>query len=359
MGGVKSFDERLLYRAGRVASALPVSIQRALSGGPVVREGSELEPELALMIKVGGRSLSPGSMTLERYRAEQAKSARIAGGERLAVGTVRDLTVNGAKGPLRARHYAPVVELDSSHPRPLLVYFHGGGFVFGDLDTHDAPCRYLCRYSGVHVLAIDYRLAPEHRFPAAPLDAFAAFSWAKKHAASLGADPDRVGVGGDSAGGNLAAVVSLMAREAGEVLPACQLLIYPPVDRRPPWRSLDLFGEGFMLTKASIDWFDAQYGMRDTDGHPDWRRNPLVASSHAGLPPAYVVTAGFDPLRDEGEAYADALTRAGTPVSLRRFPEQLHGFVNMVGISRTARDAVLEMAGALRVLLHRRAARQG
>ncbi len=357
--GVKSFDERVLYRAGRVASALPVSIQRALSGGPVVREGSELEPELALMIKVGGRTLSPQNMTLERYRAEQSKSARIAGGKPLAVGTVRDLTVNGAEGPLRARHYAPVVGLDSSRPRPLLVYFHGGGFVFGDLDTHDAPCRYLCRYSGVHVLAIDYRLAPEHRFPAAPLDAFEAFSWAKKNAASLGADPDRVGVGGDSAGGNLAAVVSLMAREAGEVLPACQLLIYPPVDRRPPWRSIDSFGEGFMLTKASIDWFDEQYGMRDTDGNPDWRRNPLVASSHAGLPPAYVVTAGFDPLRDEGEAYADALTRAGTPVNLRRFSEQLHGFVNMVGISRTARDAVLEMAGALRVLLHRGATRSG
>ena len=352
MHGVKSFDERVLYRAGCVASALPISIQRALSGGPVIREGSELEPELALMIRLGGRTLSPLSMPLERYRAEQAKSARIAGGEPIAVGTVRDLTVDGAEGALRARHYAPVVELHSSHPRPLLVYFHGGGFVFGDLDTHDAPCRYICRYSGVHVLAVDYRLAPEHRFPAAPLDAFAAFSWAKKHAASLGADPDRVGVGGDSAGGNLAAVVSLMAREAGEVLPACQLLVYPPVDRRSHWPSVDSFGEGFFLTKSSIDWFDEQYGMHDAEGSPDWRRNPLVASSHAGLPPTYVATAGFDPLRDEGEAYADALARAGTPVSLRRFPEQLHGFVNMVGISRTARDAVLEMAGALRVLLH-------
>lgn len=139
---------------------------------------------------------------------------------------------------------------------------------------------------------------------------------------------------------------------SGRGLPACQLLVYPPVDRRSHWPSVDSFSEGFFLTKSSIDWFDEQYGMHDAERSSDWRRNPLVSSSHAGLPPTYVATAGFDPLRDEGEAYAAALARAGTPVSLRRFPEQLHGFVNMVGISRTARDAVLEMAGALRVLLH-------
>jgi acetyl esterase len=263
------------------------------------------------------------------------------------VGAVADLQIE-AEVPLRARHYAP---LETGGADPLLVFFHGGGFTYGDLDTHDGVCRLLCRHAGAHVLAIDYRLAPEHPFPAAVEDARAALSWASAHAGELGADPGSIGVGGDSAGGNLAAVATQLAARDGGPAPVLQLLIYPATDCTRHRRSRELFGDGFFLTSAQMDWFEKNYlGSVGGANCRDPRASPLIADDLCGLAPAIVVTAGFDPLRDEGEEYADALRAAGTPTLLRRFPAFAHGFIGAAGVSRASRDAVVEIAGATRAM---------
>jgi acetyl esterase len=297
---------------------------------------------LHLRERTGVPGMSAG--TPEQARRQARREALAYSGPRIDVGTVADLEIPSPDGPLPARHYAPD---EPGGPHPLLVYFHGGGFVVGDLDVYDQTCRLLCRHAGVHVLSVDYRLAPEHPFPAAVDDAAAAFDWAHAHAAALGADPGRVAIGGDSAGGNLAAVT---AREA-DTRPFAQLLIYPAVemtDRVHP--SHDLFAEGFFLTRADREWFHEHYlGAAAPD---DPRAQPLGDHDLAGLPPAVVVTAAFDPLRDEGEAYAAALRDAGVPVVLRRFAGLIHGFINMTGVSRASRDATIEIAGALRALVH-------
>jgi acetyl esterase len=248
---------------------------------------------------------------------------------------------------VRARHYAPA---EFGGPHPLLVYYHGGGFTYGDLDTHDGVCRLLCRHAGAHILAVDYRLAPEHRFPAAVEDARAALGWAHEHAGLLGADPGRVGVGGDSAGGNLAAVVSQLAARDGGPAPVLQLLIYPATDFTRRRRSRELFREGFLLTQAEMDWFDENYLGAERTHAADPRASPLLAGEFSGLAPAYVATAAFDPLRDEGEEYAAALRAAGTPAVLRRFPGFIHAFIASAGVSRRAREAVVEIAGATRAM---------
>jgi acetyl esterase len=344
-------DELVLHHAASAACALPTALQRVLAGGPIVRDGQTLDPEIALLMRLSertGRQL-PRNATPAFIRAQQNKGARIAGGPRDAAHAV-DLTIAGPAGPMAARHYAA-----SEPDAPLLVYLHGGGFVFGDLDTHDAPCRVLRRHGGMHVLSVEYRLAPEHPFPAAVEDARAALRWAHDHARELGADPDRVGVGGDSAGANLAAVVAQLAVRDGGPAPACQLLVYPAVDRRQPWPSLELFGDGFYLTRDAIDWFHLQYaGANHRATAPDARLNPLAGEDLAGLARALVVTAGFDPLRDEGEAYAKKLRDSGNDVTVRRFESLVHGFFNMVGVSRVCREAVVEIAGATRILFSKR-----
>jgi acetyl esterase len=200
------------------------------------------------------------------------------------------------------------------------------------------------------VLAVDYRLSPEHPFPAAVEDARAALRWAYVNAERLGADPSRIGVGGDSAGGNLAAVTSQLAANDGGPAPVLQLLIYPVTDFTIRRRSRELFGDGFLLTNAEMDWFEANYLGPGSPQASDPRASPLLATDLSGLAPAFVVTAAFDPLRDEGEAYARALQDAGTPATLRRFPGFIHGFINAAGVSRTARDAVVEIAGATRAM---------
>ena len=228
---------------------------------------------------------------------------------------------------------------------PTILFFHGGGFMYGDLDSHDAPCRFVAERSGVRVLAIDYRLAPEHPFPAAYDDALAAHRWLVEHADEVGADPARLAVGGDSAGGNLAAVVAIEAARAGLPL-AFQLLIYPATDAVRETASADLFSEGFYLTRDFMDLANQHY-LAGADPR-DPRISPRYADLPAGLAPAYGATAGFDPLRDEGEAYARQLRSAGVEVELRRFPGQIHGFFNIVGVGRTSRAANTEIADRLR-----------
>jgi len=220
--------------------------------------------------------------------------------------------------------------------------------MYGDLESHDAACRFLAERSGVRVLAIDYRLGPEQPFPAAYDDALAAHRWVVDHAAELGAVPDRLAVGGDSAGGNLAAVVAIEAARAGLPL-AFQLLVYPATDAVRETDSAALFTEGFYLTKAFMNLANRCY-VGDADLR-DPRVSPLYADLPAGLAPAYVATAGFDPLRDEGEAYARRLADAGVHVELHRFTDQIHGFFNVVGVGRTSRAAVAEIAVRLKVAL--------
>jgi acetyl esterase len=326
-----------------------------LSGKPPVEiDGDTLAPEAQLLLAVLERRREPPLETLSPSDGREARRRLTAAyaGRPVPVRTVADLEIDPAPGdtiPLRARHYVPP-EREQGGPHPLLVYYHGGGFLYGDLDTHDGVCRTLCRHAGAHVLAIDYRLAPEHPFPAAVDDARAAFRWAVANAVRLGADPGRIGVAGDSAGGNLAAVVSQLAARDGVTTPVLQLLIYPAVDFTTRRRSRDLFGKGFLLTDPEMNWFEDHYLGPARTQASDSRASPLLAEDLSGLAPALVVTAAFDPLRDEGEAYAQALQDAGTPVALRRFPGFIHGFVNAAGVSRTARDALVEIAGATRAM---------
>jgi acetyl esterase len=340
--------------AARALDVLPAALQVALSGrAPVRIDGQTLAPEQQLMLRVLALRREPPieSVTPQQAREARRRLAATLGGPPEPVRAVEELELD-LPVALAARHYAPVPEPGAADADPLIVYLHGGGFVYGDLDTHDGLCRLLCRHAQVHVLAVDYRLAPEHPFPAAAEDACAAFAWAAAHAEELGADPERIGVAGDSAGGNLAAVVAQQARRRGVREPALQVLIYPVVDFSGRSRSRELFGEGFLLTNADMDWFERNYlGALDGPQAHDPRASPLLAEELSGLAPALVVTAGFDPLRDEGEAYARALRQAGNVVLERRFPGYVHAFVSCAGVSRGAREAVLEIAGMTRGLL--------
>ena len=227
---------------------------------------------------------------------------------------------------------------------PALVYFHGGGFVIGDPDTHDVLCRQLANGSRCAVFSVDYRLAPEDRFPAAVDDCVAATRFVAQNAKELLVDPRRIAVGGDSAGGNLAAVVALVAREAGAPKICFQLLIYPATDLRVVHPSHQRNGEGYLLTKHTIQYFMDHYRPNGND----WRASPLLAKSLAKLPPAYLLTAGFDPLVDEGREYAERLAKEGNEVAYREYPDMIHGFILFGGVVDTANEAVAECCTKLR-----------
>ena len=263
-----------------------------------------------------------------------------------AFAEIRELTFPGPAGRLRARLYRPRDEALS----PALVYFHGGGWTLGDLDTHDTLCRELALASGCAIVAVDYRLGPEQRFPAAVDDAIAATRWVASEAAALGLDAARLAVGGDSAGGNLAAVVALAARDAGDLPLAWQLLIYPATDLRHDMPSAHANGDGYLLTTPVLHWFRSNY-LGDTAPQSDWRISPLLAADHSRLPPALVLTAGFDPILDEGRQYAERLSAAGNVVTSICFERQLHGFITMGRLIPDARTAVALCAAELRRML--------
>ena len=341
-------------RAQRLAAAaiarLPPRLQVGLSGRPPVRvDGQTLDPQVQLILSVRRALKAPPlcAPTPEAARARFRREMILFRGPQTEVGSVSEFDVPGGGGaPLRVRHYAP----PGASP-DLLVYLHGGGFVVGDLDTHDEPCRLVCRHARAHVLAVAYRLAPEHPFPAGLEDARAALRWAQANARSLGADPARVSVGGDSAGGNLAAVASRLAAREGSP-PSAQLLVYPATDAAARYPSKSLFADGFFLSDEDCETAYGHYADGAGAGRDDPRVSPLRAEDLRGLAPALVVTAGFDVLRDEGEAYAEALRAAGVPVRLRRFPSLAHGFINMTGVSPAARRATAETARDFRALLN-------
>lgn len=256
---------------------------------------------------------------------------------------VENRTIPGPGGELPIRIYTPA----GNPPFPVLVYFHGGGYVMGDLDMVDSICRTLANGAECIVFSVNYRLAPEHPFPAAIADGFAATEWVFNHAETFGGDRDRVAVGGESAGGNLAAVVALMRRDRGLSPLLYQLLIYPMIQMEIETESRKKFGENYFLTTADIDYFSAFYLPDPADrNHP--QVSPLLAQDFSNLPPALIITAELDPLRDEGQAYGDRLKTAGVPVEMSCYPGTIHAFVNLAGILSQGREALAESAAALK-----------
>ncbi|HEX7245759.1 MAG TPA: alpha/beta hydrolase [Solirubrobacterales bacterium] len=336
------------HRIARRACGLPPRRIRRLLGPPPRLDGQELAPDVQMLLRLaaleGEFSLVEGR-EVEQARAENRAGVPVVCGPARPMARVEEMAIPGPGGEIPARlyeaHGAPAA------PGPLLVYYHGGGWVVGDLETHDGLCRFLAAFAGCRVLSVDYRLAPEHPFPAPVEDAVAAFSWAAEHAGELDSDPNRIAVGGDSAGANLSAAICLATRDPGP-RPAMQLLLYPPTDIVGDQPSRATFAKGFLLTRNDMRWFEGHY-LPDGCAPDDPRVSMMRAPDLANLPPTYVATAGFDPLRDEGEAYAARMSEAGFKVALRRYPNLIHGFANLTAISPSSRAAMLEVAGALRL----------
>jgi len=305
---------------------------------------NQLHPEARLLLDAMDIQGAPPIESLPIAEARQVfrEAVRRMAGEPEPLACVEDLFVPGPEGPIPIRVYSA----ENGGPRPCLVYFHGGGYVVGDLDSHDPVCRALARLSGALIIAVDYRLAPEHKFPAALEDCYAATLWVCANAAKLGADPLRIAVGGDSAGGNMAAVIAMKCRDAGGPALAFQILVYPVTN----FTSFDTpshreFAEDHFLTRTSMDYFLAQYFAKPEDtARPD--ASPLLVSDLTRLPPALILTAECDPLRDEGEAYAQRLEAAGVPVTCTRYPGMFHPFFSMPVLSETRR-AYRDVAAAL------------
>ena len=304
-----------------------------------------LDPQVKAYLEEAAAAGLPPYNSLPPEQAREAMVAR--SGRFLAnpepVSAVETRTIEGPGGPLALRIYTP----EGPGPLPVLVYFHGGGWVVGNLDTHDSLCRALANAGGCIVASVDYRLAPEHKFPAPLEDAYAATQWIASHATSLGGDGTRLAVGGDSAGGAMAASVALMARDRGGALPSYQLLIYPVTDYSFATTSYQENSTGYMLTRDDMEWFWRHYLTNDEDGlHP--YASPLRAKDLRGLPPALVITAEFDPLRDEGEAYAEKLRRDGVQVQHTRYEGMIHNFVRMFPLLDRGKDAVRQAGRGLR-----------
>ena len=349
-----SVGERMEGRVARALSVVPGHwLLRLIGEAPCTVDGQRLDPHVQFILAARRRkpqALMCGPTPVEaraRNRREIGAVSTAAGATPTPVARVVDRVVDGGGVTLPARHYAP---RDARTAQPLLVFFHGGGFVLCDLETHDEPCRLLAHYGNVHVLSIAYRLAPEHPFPTPVDDCCAALRWAIAHAAELGADPARVCTGGDSAGGNLAAVAALTAAREGTPL-AGQLLIYPATDSRAVTPSKTLFADGFVLTADDMAAFTALYLQGDMALQLDPRVSPSRSPDLDRSPPTVVVTAAFDPLRDEGEAYASALAAAGVPVRSRRVAGLVHGFMHMTTVVPSARAAMIDMARMFRALL--------
>jgi acetyl esterase len=343
--------DRIEMAAARAIAALPRAAKRRIAGQAIRRDGLELDLDMQVLLKLEERNPRPplSTRTPPEAREDLRHAVRVVAGTPVALASVRETTVAGAAGPLPARLYVPE-DSRAAAQGPLVVYYHGGGWVVGDIDTHDQPCRLLAKTSGARVLSVGYRLSPEHRFPAPVDDALAAFRDAVARSEELGADPARVAVAGDSAGGHLAAVTARQSVGEGGPVPAFQLLIYPVTDCVGVAASRVTFADGFILTKPNMDWYEEQFFGADGDRH-DPRASPLLADDLSGGPPALVVTAGFDPLRDEGEAYARRLREAGVRTLLRRHPGYVHGFIHALMGGPGPREAIAEMGGVLRAAL--------
>jgi acetyl esterase len=295
-----------------------------------------------------------GRPPYETLSAAEARAYYLAGRpvtnpEPPELASVTPLAIPAPHGSIPARIYAPKTLRQAGGLAPCLVFFHGGGWVIGDLDSHDVVCRKLADEGELIVISVDYRLAPEHKFPAAVDDAIDATKWIADNAASLGIDASRLSVGGDSAGGNLAAVVAIAARDGNGPAIAGQVLIYPAIDFAMTHPSHSEPETSILLTHTVIRWFRDHYLNGAADVH-DWRASPVRARTLIGLPPAYVLTAGADPLRDEGDEYANRLKQAGVPVAYRHFAGQFHGFFTMGKLLQQANVAASEIGDWLKAL---------
>jgi acetyl esterase len=317
-------------------------------GRPIIIDGNTLDPAIQSVLAAQRAQGITGLVVNDDPAATRTmmREAYLSLAGPIVPVDVTEVVIPVPGGGIPARHYRSAAE-----PAPLLVFYHGGGLVFGDLDSYDALARQICSDGAVHVLAVDYRLAPEHKAPAAVDDAYAAFRWAVERARDLGTTADRIAVGGDSAGGTLAAVVSQLARDAGGPSPALQLLIYPVTHFGAKTRSRALFAEGFMLTTENLNWFARQYLDGSDVASTDPQVSPLLAKDLSGLAPALVFTAGFDPLRDEGNEYARAMRAAGVTVELANMPTLTHGFINFGALGGACSLAIAEMISAVRARL--------
>ena len=307
-----------------------------------------LHPQTQALLELIEKSGLPPTHTLAPTAARQIYRERRFYSQPAppAVSQVRDLMAGGPHGEIPLRQYRPLGSA-ASETLPVLVYYHGGGWVIGDLDTHDTLCRELANGARCCVVAVDYRMSPEQRFPVAVDDCVAATYWVRREAASLGIDAARLAVGGDSAGGNLAAVVAIVARDAGDLPIAYQLLIYPATDQRRGAPSHTSNGQGYLLTTDTMKYFHDHY-LPDAARDLDWRASPLLHADLSKLPPALVLTAGYDPLRDEGMQYAERLTEAGSQATYVCFERQIHGFITMGRVLDEANSAVALCAAELR-----------
>jgi acetyl esterase len=301
-----------------------------------------LDSEIAKVLEARNAANIPSFETLEPQEARRVYAAMERPRVEVPLSSVRDHRLEGPGGELAVRVYLPLAQ----GPFPVLVYFHGGGWVVGNLDTHDSQARGLCAGSGCAVVSVDYRLAPEHPYPAAPEDCYTAMEWVCEHADALGLDRSRLAVGGDSAGANLATVLALMARDRQGPELRFQLLVYPATDDDFSRASCVENAEGYLLSTAAMRWFWDQY-VPDRTRRSEPYCAPAKAQSHVGLPPALVITAEFDPLRDDGNAYAGLLQRSGVPTRLACYPGAVHGFLGMGAVSALARDAMREACEAL------------
>lgn len=307
---------------------------------PVDPHIQPLLDQLAASDAPPGWEVGPGP-TRELYRAlhQMTDPADV------PIGKTEDITIQGPGGDLPLRVYTPVA---ASGSLKCLVFYHGGGFVIGDLDSHDTLCRQLANEAGCKVVAVNYRLAPEHKFPAAVEDAWAALKWVEEHASDLGIDANCLAVAGDSAGGNLSAVVSQLAANSKGGPSICfQLLIYPATRVHSDTQSMQDFAVGYFLERQTMEWFMDCYVPEGQD-NSDPRLSPLLAEDLSGLPKALVITAGYDPLKDEGKAYADRLAASGVDVTYKDYPDMIHGFFNMTALSPDAKEAVKDAAKALK-----------
>jgi acetyl esterase len=342
----KEIARELRGKAANLAVRMPIAWVNILAGPPVVVDGRTLDGRTQWLLQLLARSGQPPveQTTVLEARASYDAFMLEMGGRPAPIGEMVDRTIEGPAGRLRVRLYRPAGTV--ARLLPAILYFHGGGWVAGSLEGYDLVYRYFCSRSGCAVVAVDYRLAPEHKFPAGIEDAVAAYRRLAKEATALGIDPARIVIAGDSAGGNVAAVAARLLRE--EPRPPClQWLIFPATDLGLDTPSYKSCGEGFMMTRSAMEWFRGHYlnGQAEID---DPRASPLKANDLAGLAPALVYTAGFDPLRDEGHAYADRLASAGVKTIHREFDSLIHGFVGLRGTVQAAARAMDDMVAGLR-----------
>jgi len=343
---MKEIARELQGTAANLALRMPIAWVNILAGPPVTVDGRTLDGRTQWFLQLLARS---GQRPLHELGVAQARKEfdifqTVLGGRPAPVGEIIDRTIAGPAGRMRVRLYRPAGTV--ARLLPTILYFHGGGWVIGSLEGYDLPCRFFCARTGCAVVAVDYRLAPEHKFPAAVDDAVASFHWLAEQAVGLGMDPARIVVAGDSAGGTLAAVVSQLVRGQPRA-PCLQWLIYPATDLAADTPSHRSCAKGFLLTQDDMAWFRDQY-LNEAGEVADPRVSPLGAPDLAGLPPALVFTTGFDPLRDEGQAYADRLAAAGVKTIHREFDSLIHGFVGMRGALQAAARAMDDMVAGLR-----------